>query len=126
MMLSATAFDAAQTGQLTPQAIPFALQLRPGDGVDPHVTDHAVRRYAERVLHVVLSAGLSDPHAICELEERGIDVDWIRERIARAGRVAVQHGAVSVIADGVRMILEDGRVVSCLPRRGLSFLKRFS
>jgi hypothetical protein len=118
------AFDAGQTGQLTPQAIPFALQLRPGDGVDPHVTDHAIRRYAERVLHIEVADELSDPHAICELEDLEVDVDWIRDRIARAGRLAVQHGAIAVIADGVRMIVENGVVVTCLPRRGYSFLRR--
>ena len=123
MMLSAQ-FDAGPTGQLSPSAH-MPTQPRPGAGVDtPSVTKHAIRRYAERVLGVFVGDDLNDLDAYATLTDRGVDVASIRERLQSVCQIAVREGAIAVIADGVRVLLDGSSVVTCLPRQGYSFLRR--
>jgi len=81
-----------------------------------HVTQHAVRRYAERVLHVPVAEDLNDLQAVADLVDRGIDVGAIRERLHHACDLAVDLGATAVKADGVRLMLKNGAVVTVLAK----------
>lgn len=70
------------------------------------VTDHAVLRFVERVL--------------------GVDVEAIRRHLANpAVDRATEFGASTVIlADGTRLKLRDGAVVTVLPKRRVPKCKR--
>ena len=60
------------------------------------VTDHAILRYLERV--------------------HGQDVGDIRSHIGRIGAMAVAHGAPSIIADNVRFLIRNDKVITILDR----------
>lgn len=63
----------------------------------PHVTDHAMLRYLERVV--------------------GIDVEGHRRAVeARVSR-AVELGAAALVSDGYKYTLQDIRVTSVVPAR---------
>lgn len=64
-------------------------------------TDHAVRRYAERVLGLD-AEGLDDIQALARARAQGIDCGWIRRRLAELGGIILQTG------------MRDGRVVAPL------------
>lgn len=83
-------------------------------------SDHAVRRYCERRLGVLVEA-ISDAEAIRILRRVGCDVDTIRSRISDAATRAVlvaEAGGLpiptGVKAMGVRFIVRDGIVVTTL------------
>lgn len=82
-------------------------------GVRARVTDHAIRRYAERALGVWVEAA-DDTAALTVLRRRGVNVGAIRERIAVAGGLGVANGAVAVIADGRKLVLQGPAVVTVL------------
>lgn len=82
-----------------------------------HVTDHAVRRYAERALHVVVDQALEDPAALAALCDRGVDVEAVRRRIGAVCDLAADRGAVGVKADNVRLVLRGRNVVTALSKR---------
>ena len=82
-----------------------------------HVTDHAVRRYAERALHFQVDATLEDPAALLELGDRGVDVEAVRRRIGDVCDLAADRGAVGVKADNVRLVLRGRVVVTALEKR---------
>lgn len=81
-----------------------------------HVTKHAVRRYAERVLGEWVDEDLNDLQAVHALAARGVDVPSIYDRIHQVCDRAVDLGAVAVKADNVRLILRDSTVVSVVPK----------
>lgn len=81
-----------------------------------HVTDHAVRRYAERALHVVVDQALEDPAALAALGDRGVDVEAVRRRIGDVCDFAADRGAVGVKADNVRLVLRGHVVVTALQK----------
>jgi hypothetical protein len=60
-----------------------------------HVTDHAVLRHVERVL--------------------GIDVEAIRAELGHKVDAAVEAGAAATVAEGIRYVLVENRLVSCVP-----------
>lgn len=60
-----------------------------------HVTDHAVLRYLERV--------------------QGIDVEAVRNDLGCRVDAAVQAGAAATVSDGIRYVLVEDRLVSCVP-----------
>jgi hypothetical protein len=60
-----------------------------------HVTDHAVLRHLERVL--------------------GVDVEAIRRELGHKVDAAVEAGAVATVSEGIRYILIEDRLVSCVP-----------
>lgn len=60
-----------------------------------HVTDHAVLRHVERVL--------------------GIDVEAIRNELGHKVDAAVEAGAAATVAEGIRYVLVEDRLVSCVP-----------
>lgn len=82
-----------------------------------HVTDHAVRRYAERALRVVVDQALEDPAALAALGDRGVDVEAVRRRIGSVCDLAAERGAVGVKADNVRLVLRGRTVVTALEKR---------
>jgi non-canonical (house-cleaning) NTP pyrophosphatase len=82
-----------------------------------HVTDHAVRRYAERALHLHVDETLEDPAALLALGDRGVDVEAVRRRIGDVCDLAAERGAVGVRVDGVRLILRGQAVVTALEKR---------
>lgn len=61
----------------------------------PHITDHALLRYLER--HV------------------GVDVEAHRRDMERAVERGVELGACGVVTMGLRFVLAECRVVTCLP-----------
>lgn len=83
-------------------------------GVRAHVTDHAVRRYAELALQETVDVTVEDPEAILELRRRKVPVGAIRRRLAEAGGLGVANGAVAVIAEGLKLVIVDRSVVTVL------------
>jgi len=66
-------------------------------------TDHAVRRYAERVLELDLGGEEVPDHvALARARAQGVKCTWVRRRLAELGGI--------VLAAGMR----DGRVVAPL------------
>lgn len=63
----------------------------------PHVTDHAVIRYLERV--------------------KGVDIDATRREIADIVRLGVKLGAEAVVLQGMRYRLEGPCCVTVMPAR---------
>jgi len=64
-----------------------------------------------------MPAKVSD-HALLRWLERahGIDVDGIRAQLEREASPAAEIGAAYVWIDGVKAVLRDGVVVTCLPK----------
>lgn len=60
-----------------------------------HVTDHAVLRHLERV--------------------QRIDVEQVRLELGHIVDAAVKAGAKATVADGIRYILIEDRLISCVP-----------
>lgn len=60
-----------------------------------YVTDHAVLRYLERVY--------------------GVDVEAFRRELGYKVDAALEAGANATIADGIRYVLVEDRLVSCVP-----------
>lgn len=63
-----------------------------------HVTDHAVLRHLERV--------------------QGIDVEAIRRELGFKVDAAIEAGAVATVSDGIRYVLIENRLISCVPVKG--------
>ncbi|TCT41173.1 hypothetical protein EDC90_1007150 [Martelella mediterranea] len=61
------------------------------------VSDHALLRYLER--------------------KHGLDVEALRAEIRTACRDGVRYGAKAVVADGVKFVITDDTVVTCLERK---------
>lgn len=64
------------------------------------VTDHAVLRYLERV--------------------QGVDVESARLELGFMVDDAVRQGALATVADGIRYVLVDGRLVTCVAVKSVS------
>lgn len=60
-----------------------------------HVTDHAVLRHLERV--------------------QGIDVESVRRELGFKVDAAIEAGAAATVADGIRYVLVENRLISCVP-----------
>jgi hypothetical protein len=60
-----------------------------------HVTDHAVLRHLERV--------------------HGVDVEGVRRDLGFKVDAAIEAGAVATVSDGIRYVLVEDRLVSCVP-----------
>ena len=99
--------------------LPPGIQRDWSDGLRAHVSDHAARRYAERVLGWVTDPGLSDPDALDSLADAGVSIQGIRERLAYLGGVGMRLGADRFLLAGRCIgVLRDGRVVTVRPPRG--------
>lgn len=59
------------------------------------VTDHAVLRYLERV--------------------KGVDVEAARMDLGHKVDAAIRAGAVATVSDGIRYVLVEDRLISCIP-----------
>lgn len=79
-----------------------------------HPTEHAVRRYAERVLGLD-AEGLDDIPALAHARAQGIDRAWIRRRLAEiAGIVlaaSMRDGRVVAPLEGMTVRIAGGSVV---------------
>jgi hypothetical protein len=81
------------------------------------VTDHAVRRYAERALGEVVDPTVEDDEAIAELRQRRVPVGAIRRRLAVAGGLGVANKAQAVITEGLKLVIADGAVVTVVAKK---------
>lgn len=59
------------------------------------VTDHAVLRYLERV--------------------KGVDVEAARLDLGLKVDAAIEAGAAATVSDGIRYVLVENRLISCVP-----------
>lgn len=84
------------------------------------VTDHAVRRYAERFMGAVLNETLDDQKALPVLRKAGHDLAWVRARLADVGGVlmAAGHRTGNVVAfpEAMKVRVVDGVVVTVMAR----------
>ena len=100
-------------------SLPPGIQRDWSGGLRAHVSDHAARRYAERVLGWITDPDLSDPEALDRLADAGLSVGSIRERLAYLGGVGMRLGADRFLLAGLCIgVLRDGRVVTVRPPRG--------
>lgn len=80
-----------------------------------HATDHAVRRYAERVLGLDLG-DLDDQRALSRARAQGVNCVWIRARLAEVGGILLQtgmrDGSVVVPLERMTVHLTRGAVVT--------------
>ncbi|BCM83734.1 hypothetical protein [Methylobacterium indicum] len=89
------------------------------DGVRAKVTLHAIRRYGDRILGLEETLeGLDDAEAVDAMVGMRLDVPAIREWLSFYGGVGKRHGAVGVCRDGVGLVLQGGRVVTVISKRG--------
>ncbi len=86
-------------------------------GVRARVTDHAVRRYAERALGEAVEPTVEDDEAILELRRRRVPVGAIRRHLSIVGGLGVANGACAVIAEGLKVVIADGAVVTVLAKK---------
>lgn len=75
--------------------------------VRAHVTDHAVRRYAERALQETVDATVEDDDAIVELRRRRVPVGAIRRHLAISGGLGVANGTCAVVTEGLKLVIAD-------------------
>lgn len=85
-------------------------------GIRAKATDHAVRRFAERAIGVVVDEALDDTAAIAELARRGLNVRMLRATIGRLGGIGVANGAQAVVVHGLKLVIRDGAVVTVLAK----------
>lgn len=90
------------------------MRANPGN-VRVRVTDHAVRRYAERALGVTVDG--DDDEAMTVLRERKVPVGAIRRHLGTVGGLGVANGAQAVIANGLKLLIADGAVITVLARK---------
>ncbi len=64
-----------------------------------HVTDHAVLRHLERV--------------------QGIDVEAVRRELGHKVDAAVEAGARATVVEGIRYVLVEDRLISCVPVKSI-------
>ncbi|KMO10598.1 hypothetical protein [Methylobacterium platani] len=86
-------------------------------GYRAHVTLHALRRFADRVmgLEPVLE-GLSDREAVEAVTGLGYDVPGIRAWLAYYGYPGPRYGARGVVVGRVGLVLQGPRVVTVVMR----------
>ena len=84
-------------------------------GIRARVTDHAVRRYAERALGVTVDG--DDNEAMVALRERKVAVGAVRRHLSTIGGLGVANQAQAVIAEGLKLIIADGAVVTVLAKK---------
>lgn len=89
---------------------------RSANGAKPVVTDHAIRRFAERVLGVRgLPAGDYDALGVLA-EKHGLDIMEIERALAAAAQVGVDHKAGGVVSAGVHYVLNGNSLVTVWSR----------
>lgn len=107
-----------QPSPATATTSPVPAQRGNPAGVRARATDHAVRRYAERALGVVVD-GDDDAVAMKALQARRVNVGAIRWRLSIVGGLGVANGANAVIKGqtGLKLVIADGAVVTVLARK---------
>ena len=87
------------------------------ENVRARVTDHAVRRYAERALGEAVEPTVEDDEAILELRRRRVPVGAICRHLSTIGELGVANKAQAVIAEGLKLVIADGAVVTVLAKK---------
>ena len=64
-----------------------------------YVTDHAVLRHLERV--------------------QGIDIEAVRRELGLKVDAAIEAGAAATVSEGIRYVLVEDRLVSCIPVKSI-------
>lgn len=64
-----------------------------------YVTDHALLRHLERV--------------------RAIDIEAVRRELGHKVDAAIEAGASSTVAEGIRYVLIEDRLISCVPVKSI-------
>lgn len=88
------------------------------DEIPIHVSCHAVRRYAERRLGIVVQAE-SDTAAMNVLALKGVDLPGIRATLRRLGEKARAYGAQAIITGNLKVIVVQSVVVTVAPKAGV-------
>ncbi|GJD97462.1 hypothetical protein [Methylobacterium iners] len=114
-MSAALALDAAPT--LDPSPPPPCVVYDRSGGYRATVTRHAVRRFAERVLHLdELLEGLTDREALDAMRGLKVDVEGVRRWLAFYGYPGPRWGAKGVVVGRVGLVLQGHRVVTVVTR----------
>ncbi|MGU3665660.1 hypothetical protein ACLBX9_15885 [Methylobacterium sp. A49B] len=107
----------------TPAPVPSSIQTpapapQRGNpkGIRAKATDHAVRRFAERAIGVVVDEAVDDTAAIVELAHRGVNVRRVRKTLGELGGLGVANGAQAVIVNGLKLVIRDRCVVTVLAK----------
>lgn len=104
----------------TPATVPstFVSQPQRGNprGIRARATDHAVRRFAERAVGVIVDEGMDDTSALAELGRRGVNVRRVRQTLSKLGGIGVANQAQAVIVNGLKLVIRDGAVVTVLAK----------
>lgn len=66
---------------------------------EAYVTDHALLRHLER--------------------SHGIDIDGVRRELGHKVDAAIEAGAKATVSDGIRYVLVENRLVSCVPVKSI-------
>lgn len=100
-----------------PSPSPACVSHDRSGGYRAHVTLHALRRFADRVmgLEAVLE-GLTDREAVEALNGLGYDVRGIRRWLAFYGYPGPRWGAAGVTVGKVGLVLQGHRVVTVVMR----------
>ncbi|MBP2492901.1 hypothetical protein ABID82_001697 [Methylobacterium sp. PvP062] len=74
-----------------PASPTFVSQPQRGNprGIRARATDHAVRRFAERAVGVIVDEGMDDTSALAELIRRGVNVRRVRQTLSKLGGIGV-------------------------------------
>ena len=106
---------APTSGPASSEAIQPAQRGNPR-GIRARATDHAVRRFAERAVGVIVDEGMDDTAAIAELARRGVNVRRVRQTLSKLGGIGVANRAQAVIVNGLKLVIRDGCVVTVLAK----------
>ncbi len=101
-----------------PASSAFVSQPQRGNprGIRARATDHAVRRFAERAVGVIVDEGMDDTAALAELGRRGVNVRRVRQTLSKLGGIGVANKAQAVIVNGLKLVIRDGAVVTVLAK----------
>lgn len=111
--------SAAPAFQAAPSPPPPCCVHDHSAGVRAHVTQHAIRRYGDRILGMEeLLDGLDDTDAVDDMVATGVPIGEVRAWLAFYGGVGVRHGAQGVCRDGVGLVLKGGKVVTVISKIG--------
>lgn len=105
----------------TPAPVPSTIHAQAPQrgnprGIRAKATDHAVRRFAERAIGVVVDEALDDTAAIAELAHRGVNVRRVRKTLGEYGGLGVANRAQAVIVNGLKLVIRDRCVVTVLAK----------
>lgn len=102
-----------------PSPAPPCVEHDHSAGVRARVTIHAIRRYGDRILGLEeILEDLDDVEAVDAMVGMDVPVPAIRDWLAFYGGVAKRHGAIGICRDGIGLVMQGGRVVTVISKRG--------